>query len=610
MNRFGKDILKKIFTYTFIVAASLILLTLVMQLWNADINVPFGYSGDSLLFGEFVKSMMDNGWYLHNPFVAMPYGQYLHDYPLSDNLNIIIQKIISLFSSNYAATINIFFILTFPLTASASYYVFRKFNVSPVNALVGALLYAFTPYHFFRGVHHVYLASYFMIPYIVLILMRIFSGQLDLWPAGNRSKGYGVRLNGYAVAGIIICLLLSSAGIYYSFFACLFLVIAGLTAAIWEKKISRLFTALFLAFIIVLGGLINTAPTLIYQMQNGKNLKATQRVYHDTELYALKITHLLLPVNDHRIKLLADFKNQYNKESNYISKFVNTDVCASLGLVGSCGFMILILFVLCYRKNSAKDEDARLQTLHRLGILNISAILIAIIGGFNSFISIAVNYRIRAYNRMSIYIAFFSLFAVVVLLDFIYDNYIKDRVVLKFFGNTLNASQFIWLTFLLAVLAGGVYDETGSNTVPDYKSLAERFKNDGTFVGRIEKIMPEKAMIFQLPYIPFPEEPPLYGMGTYDHFRCYLHSKNLRWSYGAMKGRKTDEWQKAVSARPIKEMISELSAKGFKGICINKTGYQDKGVKIIQDIGEILGVKPILDKDKTMAFFSMLNYSK
>ena len=53
-------------------------------------------------------------------------------------------------------------------------------------------------------------------------------------------------------------------------------------------------------------------------------------------------------------------------------------------------------------------------------------------------------------------------------------------------------------------------------------------------------------MIFQMPYRPFPEAPALGAIADYDLFRGYLHSDDLRWSYGIVKGRGED-WSALVS---------------------------------------------------------------
>ncbi len=87
--------------------------------------------------------------------------------------------------------------------------------------------------------------------------------------------------------------------------------------------------------------------------------------------------------------------------------------------------------------------------------------------------------------------------------------------------------------------------------------------SDKFFVNSIEAIMPNNAMIFQLPYVPFPQSPPINNMIEFSHLRGYLHSNNLRWSYGAMKGRSGDDWQRAVAGMSMENMLKTLSQTGF-----------------------------------------------
>ncbi|MDD5616291.1 MAG: hypothetical protein PHH85_08830 [Candidatus Methanoperedens sp.] len=113
-----KELIKqKFLVYAITIILSILILTLVLELWRADLGTPLTYDGDTLFNSMTVKGMMENGWYLYNPFVGAPFGQFLPDFPMADNINFLILKIISLFVKNYAIVLNLFFILTFPLTA-------------------------------------------------------------------------------------------------------------------------------------------------------------------------------------------------------------------------------------------------------------------------------------------------------------------------------------------------------------------------------------------------------------------------------------------------------------------------------------------------------------
>src|SRR5262245_37021544 len=53
----------------------------VLKLWHADLSVPMYYQGDCLLVHTWIKGLVDNPWYLHNPRIGMPSGLDMHDFP-------------------------------------------------------------------------------------------------------------------------------------------------------------------------------------------------------------------------------------------------------------------------------------------------------------------------------------------------------------------------------------------------------------------------------------------------------------------------------------------------------------------------------------------------
>ena len=57
---------------------------------------------------------------------------------------------------------------------------------------------------------------------------------------------------------------------------------------------------------------------------------------------------------------------------------------------------------------------------------------------------------------------------------------------------------------LLVVLAVGVLDQTSTAYKPPYAALEAEYRSDGDFVAAIEERLPAGAMVFQLPYHPFP----------------------------------------------------------------------------------------------------------
>ena len=134
----------------------------------------------------------------------------------------------------------------------------------------------------------------------------------------------------------------------------------------------------------------------------------------------------------------------------------------------------------------------------------------------------------------------------------------------------------------IAVLVFGLWDQT----IPAYavkkpKQIAD-FRSDSKFVKQIESIMPEGSMIFQLPYHPFPESEGQNHMKDYDHFRGYLHSSKIHWSYGAIKGRQWDQWQAQIVQLPLPEFLNALREAGFKGFLylIDSVTREDQMMKM------------------------------
>jgi len=585
--------IKKIFNvYVITIIASILILTWVMELWGADLGIPFAYAGDAIFGSMMIKGMIENGWYLHNPSIGAPFGLDFYDFPLADSFHFLLMKIISLFSSNYAVALNSYFILTFPLTALTSVFVFRCFKISSSIAIVFALLYAFLPYHFLRGESHLFLAAYYMVPLITLIVLWIWSDKPIFFSLDEKTKNkFKIDIMHHkSILSIIISIIVGSTGIYYAFFACFLIIIASLSSFFERKKRYNVISALILVTLISGSIFLNLTPGIFNNYNIGVNPEVVQRSPMETELYGLKIIHLLLPVNGHRVAIINNLKNKYNN-INY--PLQNENTVATLGFFGSLGFVALLsIFMFDF-----KIEESCKSLYKRLAVLNLSCVLLATIGGFASLFAFFISPQLRTYNRISIFIAFFSLFAVALFLEELRQKHVKT-----------NRQKYIFYFFLIILLSIGIFDQTTKEFIPPYTTTKEEFLMDENFIATIEKTVPPDSMIFQLPYVPFPENPPIYNMGDYELFRGYIHSHNLRWSYGAMKGRNSN-WHRIISEKPVDEFLTTISLVGFSGIYIDRNGYADGGAQIEAELINKLNVKPIVSKNNRFVFFNMANFN-
>ena len=559
-----------------------IILQLVAGAFSIDYHMPISYDGDSQM-GFALKGLVTGEWYpffgIHSDRLAAPFGFTMNDYPVTENLFLGMIKLLSFSSHEYIFAVNVFFVLGFFLTSFTFVFVMRHFRVSFPIAIVLAQIFTFIPYHFMRGIPHLFLASYFLVPLMTLVVIWIWSARPVFFK--RTASAYQLDLINYkSIFTLIVLFLGGSGGVYYAFFFVFFALIAGVGASISRKSLWHFLSAIIMIVIICGSLFINMLPNVIYKLKAGNNIEAANRLEMESELYALKITQMLLPVDGHRIQRYAVMKERYNSQT-----VPNENRMATLGIVGSVGFMFSILYLLFKRSTST-------GALRRFSILILSGTILATTGGFSSIFAFTVFNQIRAYNRISVYLAFISLSVVAILAE-----KLKRRI---------NSGVFIPL--LLGVLVIGIYDET-TPSMRLTQPYNEEYRSDREFIQTIEETLPQGSMIWQLPFMPFPEMPPIHRMSDYSQFKGYLHSSTLKWSYGAMKGRPPHYWMEQISKLPVDQMVKQLSIAGFAGIYVDRWGYKNAEQDIEERLQIILRINPIVSRNSRLAFYPMMTYN-
>jgi phosphoglycerol transferase len=156
----------------------------------------------------------------------------------------------------------------------------------------------------------------------------------------------------------------------------------------------------------------------------------------------------------------------------------------------------------------------------------------------------------------------------------------------------------------------GFLDQKIPQYVPRYRDTKTEFLSDADFVSRIESSVPAGSMIFQLPYVQFPETAGIHKMHDYDHFRGYLHSKNLRWSYGTIKNRDGDRAQAEVAALPTEQFVQALVYAGFIGIYLDRNGYEDGAAAKTAELSNVIHVEPLSSQNGRLLFFNLADYAR
>lgn len=562
--------------------APLGMLAWALQLWNADLRVPFRYGGDTLYHLMLNKTVADTGWYLHNPFVGAPTSLDMHDYPFADGLNFLIIKVLTLLSGDYAVATNLFFLSTFPLAAIACGYALRGIGVSKPTAFVFAALYAFLPYHFFRGLTHLLLSAYYIVPLLTLVALLTWADRPAAVVAAPRSLRERLLsfLDGRSA---LICFAAGFTGLYYAFFGAYFMAVTGAGAAIATRSWRPVVRTVLCIGILGLGLLISASPTIAYVLEHGPNAQVARRSPVEAELYGLKIVQSVVPDPGHRFPLFAAVGQRYYGAG---PPLVDVGWLSYLGFLGSVGFIVLVTLSVLRRPAGGPEIYGRLASL------NLSAVLLATIGGVSSLFAMLVSPQIRAYDRISIYVALFAFMCLASLADSGIRWLRARRIPTVVVGLVLSG-----------ILVLGLVEQTSPRFVPMYAELERSYWGDRRFVASIEAQMPPGAMIFQLPFQPFPESGPIVGMQAYESFRGYLHSDSLRWSYGSMRGRDCG-WHAQVAAEPIPALLARVQAAGFSGIWVDRRGYADQGAAVVDELSLTLGGPPTVSEDDDYVFFS------
>jgi phosphoglycerol transferase len=568
----------------------------VLELWQANLRVPFYTGGDATFALATIKGILEHGWYLTNSSLGAPSGQQLYDFPVfsGDSLYLVIIKLIGVPFSDPAVVENLFFLLCFPLIALSAYATLRTLRISIGASIVCAVLFTLLPYHFFDGESHIFQGSYFTVPLGCWLVIAVLSGRALFGRSAERG-GPRRYLTWRSGATVLACIVMGSSDNYYAAFTAALVLLAAVLTYLAGRNLRALVSGTVVVTLILATTALNGLPTLIHSSTHGGDPAVARRLPRESDMYALSLADLVLPIAGDRIDPLARLARKYQATA---TAPIGEGHSASLGLIGTLGLLSLAiaLVVRGLRGDRSRFADSR----YAYAAIGAGlAFLIGTVGGLGTIFAYVVNPELRAWNRISVFIAFFALIGVGLTLDAL-----RRRI-----GNGSPRQRWAFAVCLATVLAIGVLDQTRSSTAPPYKAEAAGYFADARLVAAIQQQLPAGASVFQLPYVPFPENPPVHRMEDYAELIGYLHSTRLRWSYGELRG-PPSHWESAVVHQPLALMLAEISAAGFRGIYLDTFGYAHGGAALIQALSRALGVRPLVSSDRRLYFFNMAFYNQ
>lgn len=560
-------------------ALSALFLTIILnQFYNIELDIPISnWGGDDTWTYKNAKTIADTGWLFYNPYLGAPFDTNYLGFPVMTtcNFDYFILKLLILLTGDYIVALNLQYILLFPLIAIISYFVMLQLNINKYLAYCGSLAYSFTPYIFSRGILHLNLSQYQFVPLTILICFWL--RQDDYFVINKKFfKNYK------NIATLIFIILLSNNGeAYYPFFSCFFIIAVGIIRSLNTLKIKDFFKSLAIVLLIAFCLLGTLIPTFMNPQTN-----AAIRGIGDAEVYGLKIIQLLLPNKVYDIPAIDNITSRYT--TNF--PLINENYCSFLGIVGSVGFIILIccLFI---KPHLVKN----LRYLRQLADLNIVAILLGTIGGLGSIIALLITPMIRGYNRISIFISYFSILAVLIIFEYLLEKFKKKKIII------LGILFLFTLNFL---------ERTPVHNI-DYDLGKSEYYSDKDFVEMIEASVSENAMIYQMPYHGSLGSGNTNNMKEYDLLKGYLYSDTLRWSHGGMTGSNADLWNKELASKSTIDRIKILSILEFEGIYIDRRAYTSEEITQLElELNQLLNIAPIYSNNGNLEFYNMNDFNK
>lgn len=547
--------------------ASFLLASIFMSGWPSglmpDIHVPYAYSGDSLSTQWLTQRAME-GWIFNNERSGFPFGSSFLDYPGSDATSFLILKLLGLLTGSSAGGMNLYFLLGFPVNFLAAHLVLRSLRIGSALSFAAALLFAFAPFHFLR-LGHLFYTWYFVVPIYFYLGLQIAHGgsQLDLMQASWRRR----------VTIAVMYLLLTGFGVYYTTFGMLVIGAACLVALFNRSYRPIRFVAAPAILFLAVGTFANIAPNVLNEHRLGHNPEVASRAPLESEVYGTKPIQLVLPRPGHRSEYLAGITNRYNAST----PLVNENSTASLGMFGVAGLFILMLSAMMGMAGARVDK--RLATL---ALISFVLLGFMVVGGLGSLFAHVVSPSIRGWNRASIFLSFSTIAAFALVAQALSDRVARNLGL--HFGSSI--------ALLMVVL--GLWDQTSPACTSCNDVIREAYEQDRTFIRQVEHELPAGAAVYQLPYMGFPESPPINTLYSYGLTTGFIHSQSLRWSFAGMKGREGDLFYRSLSLLPASDQLRAIQEKGFAAVYIDTNGYADAGVQAIAEWTKALGHGPDL----------------
>jgi len=580
-------------------AGSILLAALLYQPWGNRLSLPLSDGFDLQLHALFIKNLLSTGDYATTSRLGAPFGQNLLDFPISgDRVHLWIFQLIGLFTKNPYTALSVYFLLGFGLVAAVTYAVGRELRLSrPIAAFV-SLLFTFLPYHFWHDEKHAFLAAYFPVPLGFLLAVWAIRGTLPI-PRLVVPKGSWTHEDRRRFVILVLCVLVgASSDSYYAMFAVFIVAAGGLLGALGRRSWRTLLAAVLTTGALLFVTIANNIREILWRSHHGVDHLVAQRPTADSERYALHLAQALLPNANYRVKGLARLGVTARAVAAPGEGGMYLGAIAVVGLVVGVGWL-LVRGLGSGRARAAETgtatgdgSDDELPLPVAAGALGLAVTLIATVGGLGFILAVFGFSQIRSWGRFGLDMSLAGLICAGWLLQ-------------RWQERSQGRMRWVAQAALPLLLVLAFLDQVPTSVRPHYTSVRRTVQSEQAFTNSMEALLPENAMVFQLPLTTFPEAGPIVNLPDYSLLTPYLLGNGkLRYSFGGLRGRASD-WQVPWGTHSTTQLVRGLAIVGYDALYVDRRGYVDRGAQLNKDLEPLVGPPILVSADGNQVLYDL-----
>ena len=479
------------------------------------------------------------------PRLGAPFEGNWNDYPVSEDFLFAtmgyMARIVGL-----GAALNLGFLLVVLLNGCAFYGATRMLKYDRLLSLPLAFAYALPAFAYYRNIMHLTVLVAWTFPLVLALILKAF--QAEKTDTSGRK---------HFVIACLVGLLCGMTFVYNAWMITHLTALAALVALMRKQKNAAKLLCLGVVAIFA-GVLLTNLDTAFYWLQHGTPKDVILRPLFDGEREAIRLPSLFFPA-EHNIQAIVNWTQKHYYKAEFP---LGEDASAYLGIIGIAGLVAMfgVTFWNLWKKRPLRPHLFFWQTLW--------VFVYGIAGGVNLLLFIAGFNFFRATNRYSIVILALALLFLARLMTRVHLG--KWRIPLA-------------MAILGVVLVDQIRPAITAQEIQGGHNLIVAHEN---YFSALEKALPAGAMIFEMPVTQFPENPLPYAgkWRDYEGLIPYIHTKDLRFSYGSNKGRGQEMWQFALMQQPVDKIVQQLSQYGFDAILIDTRFYENNAQSLINII--------------------------